>query len=228
MLEKPDQDPAAIGRKLLTVRQDRNLSLRELASAAEISASMLSQIETGKAYPSVRSLYKIAAALDVSLDYFFPSESTNNHAGPNTEVIEPAELTASELREAMVSGGIGAQVAGFAASKQGAPVIHRDARPMIELQSGITWERLTGGAEPGAEFLEIVYQPEAKSGQTMSRHDGREFGLVLEGELLVELAFESHTLKAGDSIIFDSSTPHRLSNTGSGVMRALWVVLGQP
>ncbi|MCS7046870.1 MAG: lactate permease LctP family transporter, partial [Gemmataceae bacterium] len=40
---------------------------------AEVSASMLSQIETGKAFPSVRSLYSIAAALSLSVDYFFPA-----------------------------------------------------------------------------------------------------------------------------------------------------------
>lgn len=202
------------------------MSLRELASAADISASMLSQIETGKAYPSVRSLYKIAAALDVSLDYFFPSGNDHQPVS-NSEVIEPGELTASELREAMVSGGTATQVVGFATDqKQGSPVIHRESRPMIELQSGITWQRLTGGAEPSAEFLEVIYQPEAKSGQTMSSHDGREFGLVLEGELQVELAFEAHTLKEGDSIVFDSNTPHRLSNVSTKRMRALWVVLG--
>jgi transcriptional regulator with XRE-family HTH domain len=48
------------------------MSLRELATEAEISASMLSQIETGKVFPSVRSLYGIASALGVSVDYFFP------------------------------------------------------------------------------------------------------------------------------------------------------------
>jgi len=41
--------------------------LRHLADKAEMSASMLSQIETGKAYPSVRSLYGIAAALSLYL-----------------------------------------------------------------------------------------------------------------------------------------------------------------
>lgn len=61
----------------------------------------------------------------------------------------------------------------------------------------------------------------------MSRHEGREFGLILQGELIVELGFESHTLRPGDSIIFDSTTPHRLVNTSDQVMRALWVVLNK-
>ena len=59
----------------------------------------------------------------------------------------------------------------------------------------------------------------------MSSHSGREFGLVLKGELMVELGCETYTLGQGDSIIFDSSTPHRLTNNGDSAMRALWVVL---
>jgi len=63
------------------------------------------------------------------------------------------------------------------------------------------------------------------SGASLSHHEGREFGFILEGELVIELGFESHTLKAGDSIILESTTPHRLINKGAQPMRAVWVVL---
>ena len=46
-----------IGEKLRAARKNARMSLRDLADKAEMSASMLSQIENGKAYPSVRSLY---------------------------------------------------------------------------------------------------------------------------------------------------------------------------
>jgi uncharacterized cupin superfamily protein len=58
----------------------------------------------------------------------------------------------------------------------------------------------------------------------MSHHEGREFGLILEGELVVELGFEAYPLRSGDSIVFDSTTPHRLTNRSLQPMRALWVV----
>jgi mannose-6-phosphate isomerase-like protein (cupin superfamily) len=92
---------------------------------------------------------------------------------------------------------------------------------------GVTWSRLTAHAETEAEFLEINYAPGAMSGASMSHHEGREFGLILEGELVIELGFESFTLKAGDSIILESTTPHRLINKSSQPMRAFWVVLNQ-
>jgi len=63
------------------------------------------------------------------------------------------------------------------------------------------------------------------SGANMSHHEGREFGLFLEGELVVELGFESYTLHPGESIIFESTTPHRLINPSAQTTRAVWVVL---
>ena len=217
----------AIGEKLRTVRQERKMSLRDLADKAEISASMLSQIETGKVFPSVRSLYGIASALAVSIDYFFP-EQNNNGGGPaefNENKME--QLTASEMRDAQLKNATEIVKEFTAPARVSSSIVHASSRPIIELKGGVTWSRLTALAEDGAEFLEITYIPGATSGANMSHHSGREFGLILEGELVVELGFESYTLHAGDSIIFESATPHRLVNKNTELMRAVWVVLNQ-
>jgi transcriptional regulator with XRE-family HTH domain/mannose-6-phosphate isomerase-like protein (cupin superfamily) len=217
-----------IGETLRAVRQQKQMSLRELATKAEMSASMLSQIETGKAYPSVRSIYSIAAALGVPVDNFFPSPANTGAGGFRPAAQASNEMTASELRDAKVNGEIDGVALEFTSGAQSpTPVVQVDARPTIELKGGITWSRLTALAESGAEFLEITYACGATSGAQMSHHEGREFGLILEGELTVELGFESYALRAGDSIIFDSTTPHRLTNKDTRPMRALWVVLSQ-
>ena len=215
-----------IGEKLRAARQQRQMSLRELAGKAEMSASMLSQVETGKAFPSVRSIYNIAAALAVPVDYFFPDQKAGV-TGQSEPIAEGGNgLTASEMREAQVNrvADVAAQAAG---AQPSTPIVHAQSRPTIELKGGVTWSRLTALAESGAEFLEIAYAVGATSGANMSHHEGREFGLILEGELVVELGFESYTLRPGDSIIFDSTTPHRLTNPGSQSARALWVVLSR-
>jgi transcriptional regulator with XRE-family HTH domain len=218
------QDHArAIGEKLRAIRQEHKISLRELAGRAEISASMLSQIETGKAFPSVRSLYDIASALGVTVDYFFPEQSTAS-TKQEFDPIPAGELTASEMRSMLVNDN-NAERSEFARPNDASPVVHAGGRPTIELNGGVTWSRLTALAEKDSEFLEINYASGAASGANMSHHSGREFGLVLEGELVVELGFESYTLQTGDSIIFESTTPHRLSNNGHTPMRALWVVI---
>src|SRR5512146_564786 len=89
-----------IGEKLRAARQQRQMSLRELARKADISASMLSQIETGKAYPSVRSMYSIAEALAMPVDHFFPEPPGN----PIRVSGAADDLTASEMREATMNG----------------------------------------------------------------------------------------------------------------------------
>jgi len=219
------QHARVIGEKLKAVRQERQMSLRELAIKAEVSASMLSQIETGKVFPSVRSLYGIAAALDVSIDYFFPEQGSNSTAQESLVSSEMGELTASEMRDSRLRGEADNVTEFPRHTQSSSPIVHANSRPMIELKRGVAWARLTALAVSGAEFLEITYAPGATSGENMSHHEGREFGMILEGELVVELGFESYTLCAGDSMIFASTTPHRLVNKGTGQMRAIWVVL---
>jgi transcriptional regulator with XRE-family HTH domain/uncharacterized cupin superfamily protein len=228
MTDTHPQHARAIGEKLRAVRQEREMSLRELANKAEVSASMLSQIETGKVFPSVRSLYTIANALGVSVDYFFP-EQDNNRVWPNgTGGDTQHAMTASELRDAALNGAAVLDKEFVSQTRSSSPMVQATARPTIELNGGVTWSRLTALAENGAEFLEITYAPGAMSGANMSHHEGREFGLILEGELVIELGFESYALKKGDSIIFESTVPHRLINKSAETTRAVWVVLSRP
>lgn len=214
-----------IGEKLRAARKKQNLSLRELAGKAEISASMLSQIENGKATPSVRSLHSIADALNVPFDYFFPNEN-ENISQTHSMSQEGVEITASDMRQLRVISQVGDETIDVSTSgSRGGDVLLASNRPTIELKGGVKWFRLTNQAEKDAEFLEIVYQPGASSGANMSHHVGREFGLVIKGELLLELGFDTYKLCAGDSVIFDSNTPHRLSNPGTEPMHAFWVVI---
>ncbi|MDX1523230.1 MAG: cupin domain-containing protein [Anaerolineae bacterium] len=216
-----------LGEKLRAARLGQKLSLRELAGKAEVSASLLSQIENGKANPSVRSLYGIAEAMGLPVDYFFPQGES--HQNPRKSQFETDVdwsialngLTPSQVRAAQAAELIDDDAIGFDDSDQAAPVVRASNRHTIELLGGIVWERLTPGPEENIEFLQICYEAGAKSGEKMSHHTGREFHFVLEGELMIELGFERHHLRPGDSIIFDSTVPHRLTNTGQTPMRAI-------
>ena len=215
----------AIGKKLRNARKTQNLSLRELSGMTEISASMLSQIENGKATPSVRSLHSIADALNVPFDYFFPNKGDSK---PTTSLPLPQgeAFTASDMRQRQVDSQLNGEFDEPVTTViRGGDVLLQKDRPSIELKGGVTWFRLTAETDQDAEFLEIIYQPGASSGANMSHHVGREFGLVVEGELLLELGFDTYTLQAGDSVIFDSNTPHRLTNPCDTPMRAFWVVI---
>ena len=67
-------DPGAeLGPLLRRVREDRGLSVRELARRISCSPSLISQIERGLSAPSVGILYAIATELRASLDFLFGS-----------------------------------------------------------------------------------------------------------------------------------------------------------
>ena len=217
-----------LGEKLRTARINQNLSLRELAAKAEVSASLLSQIENGKTNPSVRSLHSIADALSMPVDYFFPNGDEDRLEIETGSKVSTDNLTPGQLRAARDAALIDDAALGFDAEiSSQEPIVRAVARPTIELLGGISWERLTPGPEENIEFLRICYEVGAQSGEKMSHHIGREFHFVLEGELLLELGFERYLLKTGDSITFDSTVPHRLTNAGPVPMRAISVIFNR-
>lgn len=56
-----------IGEKIKMVRKLRKLSQKELANIVGISNSFMCDIETGRTDPSIKTLYKIAEALDTDI-----------------------------------------------------------------------------------------------------------------------------------------------------------------
>jgi len=224
MVDHPmNKDLQHLGDKLRDFRQQRRFSLRELATRADVSASLLSQIENGKANPSVMTLHNIASALEVPLVYFFPSDQDEN---PLLDLTAINNLTPSQARaEVGINMPAPAVTPKGKTFQAGASLLLRgDERAAIELQGGVIWERLTTMAIEGIEFLHIEYGVGASSGAAMSRHQGNEFGYILEGTLRLNLGFDEHMMYPGDSVVFHSSTPHRLTNAGETPMRALWVI----
>lgn len=60
-----------LGERLRDLRLRAGISVRTLASRASFSPSFISQVELGQASPSVASLERIAAAMDVTLGELF-------------------------------------------------------------------------------------------------------------------------------------------------------------
>ena len=109
------------------------------------------------------------------------------------------------------------------------PHVTPDERAVISLASGVTWERLTPAADASVEFLRVVYDVGSEScpEDSLVRHGGREYGYVTGGRLGVQVGFDRYDLGAGDSISFDSSSPHRLWTIGDEPAEAIWVVVGR-
>ncbi len=102
-------------------------------------------------------------------------------------------------------------------------------RRVINLASGVRWERLTRDSDRDVEFLYVVYPVGAEScpEDALTTHGGREYGYVSSGTLRVQVGFEEYELGPGGSIAFDSTSPHRLWTSGSEPVHAIWVVIGR-
>jgi transcriptional regulator with XRE-family HTH domain len=116
-----------------------------------------------------------------------------------------------------------------AAAAAPSPLVTPEDRALLELESGVTWERLTAASDPGVEFLRVVYDVGSEScpEDSLIRHGGKEYGYVIAGRLGVQVGFERYELGPGDSISFDSSSPHRLWTIGARPAEAIWVVAGR-
>jgi len=69
--------PPPIGRNIMNLRKHKGMSLDELAKRSGVSKSMLSQIEQDKTNPTVITVWKIARALDVSIQELMESGPFN-------------------------------------------------------------------------------------------------------------------------------------------------------
>lgn len=79
-------------------------------------------------------------------------------------------------------------------------------------------------------FLYVKYavgSASTPSKTLMMRHAGREYGYVISGRLLVPIGFDDYELDPGDSIVFDSTLPHRLAAIGDEPVHAVWIVVGR-
>jgi transcriptional regulator with XRE-family HTH domain len=104
-----------------------------------------------------------------------------------------------------------------------------ETRRIINLASGVRWERLTPHSDRDVEFLYVTYPVGAEScpDDALMTHGGKEYGYVTSGTLGVRVGFDEYELGPGGSIAFDSSSPHRLWTIGGDPVHAVWVVIGR-
>ncbi len=66
------------GEKLRDIREKKGITLKTVATKVDVSESLISQIERNKVSPSIDTLFSIAEALDVDLDYLFSDYQKKN------------------------------------------------------------------------------------------------------------------------------------------------------
>ena len=186
---------SSLGSEVRQLRKARQLTLKELGALAGISLSHVSAIERGATNPSVDVLNAIAGALGVTPDWFF---ARRPGAGP----MEQAHVVRAQNRRNLNAlYGQGVEELGYSDHL---------------LSSSIGGEFYMGMA---------VYAPFSDGPeQPLQEHAGEEHGLVLEGELEMQIGDEVITLRAGDSYSFDARIPHHGRNRRDRTCRLIWAV----
>jgi transcriptional regulator with XRE-family HTH domain len=67
-----------VGPNLRALRERRGLSLEKLAALTNVSRAMLGQIELGQSVPTIKTLWKIARALDVPFSTLLSPRNTSS------------------------------------------------------------------------------------------------------------------------------------------------------
>jgi transcriptional regulator with XRE-family HTH domain len=208
--------PGPVGERLREHRTEAGMSLRALARDVGVSPSLISQIEHGKATPSVGTLYAIVSELGISFDELF-FDAPRGAAAPAEEPERHAD-----------SGGERTPSSHWQAPSEG-PVLRSKNRLTLTLATGVRWERLTASHDPGVEFLHCTYPVGGEScpADKLMTHSGSEYGILVSGRLGATVGEDSYELEPGDSIAFDSTTPHRIWTIGDEAAVAIWTVVGR-
>ena len=188
-----------LGERIKFLRQRKQMGLVELGQYTGLSASFLSQLETGRVVPTLRNLARIAMVFSRDMSYFFePDEpelfrivrASERQRLPQTGADEPGYFFES----------LG-QVPGFESGSPGQKIV-----PYIA-------EFLPGGENrvprshqhAGAEFLYML------SGQLKLTHDGKE-----------------DFFEAGDAVYFHADATHSYERVGEETCTALILTMPEP
>ncbi len=175
----------AIGKKIRDLRNQKKLTLAELADKIKVSPSLISQLERGGINPSISLLKSVSDVFEIPLSFLLEEEET--------------------------------------LIKQPSPVVTSKQRKVIIWEGGIRFALLSRTLDLGCEFICNEWPPGSSTGKEKYVHDGVESGIILEGEMEVELGDQVYRLKPGDSITLRSDVPHRLSNRGKKMAKGIWV-----
>lgn len=144
------------------------MTLQELATATNLSISLLSQVERGQVDPSLESLREIARGLNTTSFRLMEFGHASSH---------------------YVAFGKGLRL----------------ALPDSEVE----WELLSPSSEGVFQVAKATLVPGGATTPEPLAHDGEEFAIALDGNVILEIDGEPVLLRPGDSLTFDPRLPHR-------------------
>jgi transcriptional regulator with XRE-family HTH domain len=104
-------------------------------------------------------------------------------------------------------------------------VLRREAREFVAWGELGRKALLTPKPFHSLEIVVARFEPGGSTGDEPYVHgDSEELLVVVEGDVHVQLGTDVHELAAGDSVHYQSSTPHRVSNPGDETAEVMFVI----
>lgn len=197
----PDDTPfdqASFGSAVRRLRTERGWTLKDLSERSKISQSALSRVETGQITLSFDRAHALARALDTDF-----SQIVTRMLNSEAERVH-APINATGWRSVTRRG-------------EGHQVTQSNGKYEY-LCTEFLYRKLVAG------FATVTAQTLDEHGPFVT-HPGEEFIQVMEGAVIVETEYYAPlTLEAGDSLQFDSTTPHAVLTAGPKPARVLFAI----
>ena len=168
-----DSIEVQIGRKIRTLRLDRDVTLDQLAEQARLTKGQLSKIENGKVSCPVSTLTRVASALGVHVGTLFDASDSTAHA----VLVKKSERKAIVGRGSKLGHGYESLAFGLPFAKDFEPYLMIIDEKKIDPAKNVF-------KHPGHEFLFML------EGKMTYRHAGREFRLEPGDSLFFDGMFE--------------------------------------
>ena len=144
------------------------------------------------------------------------------------EKVEKDEITPSVSFLLRFAGALKVNPGTFLSREEKTMIRNQRTREFIKRTQNYSYRTLSPGAENDhLRAFMITIEPKQAHKPVAYKHDGEEFIFVMEGDLRLTLGSKTHHLKPGESIHFNSGTPHKLKSTSNETTRCL-VVLYTP
>ena len=188
------------GERITELRNTYSISRDVLAERSGIPVDLIAKIEDEGHIPDLAPLIKIARALGVRLGTLL-----DDHEQLGPVITRSGEAAASSR----FTTGLPEASTGTAAGAGG--------------HQGLSFKALAADKN-GRHMEPFIVDIEPDAVQEKSTHEGEEFIHILSGNLKLEYGTVSETLKAGDSVYYDSIVPHRVISADSQPVKILAVI----
>ena len=184
-----------LGSEIHQVRKARQLTLKNLSAATDVSVSHLSAIERGAANPSLVTVRRIADALGISADWFFARR-------PGEGPMERAYVVRRQNRRELNA-------------------LYGEVSETLGLTDELLSSSISGNFLMGV----ATYEPHStRPGHPMYQHEGEQHGYILKGELELQIADEKISLYEGDSYSFPTEIIHNARNNTDRPCQLIWAI----